>query len=118
MDTVDDDSSTNDMVVSLANGLVQNDMPKTKTDPNWGRIISAARNAGLSYDYKDTDLYLGSDKKSVQVLNKGVPVNFDRNHLNKLLRELQLNIKLDLNNGKAGAKGWGEDLTPNYVICS
>jgi len=44
------------------------------------------------------------------------PVNFDRNHLKKLLRESQLNIKLDLNNGKAGAKGWGTDLTTDYVL--
>ena len=182
MITVDGDTSTNDMVVVLANGLAQNDILKTKKDPyypvfkenlemmmthlaqqivldgegaskyieyeivnapseeyartmireisdstlvktamygrdpNWGRIISAAGNAGLPYDYKDTDLYLGSDKKSVQVLNKGVPANFDRNHLKKLLRESQLNIKLDLNNGKAGAKGWGTDLTTDYVL--
>ncbi len=182
MITVDGDTSTNDMVVVLANGLAQNDILKTKKDPyypvfkenlemmmthlaqqvvldgegaskyieyeivnapseeyartmirkisdstlvktamygrdpNWGRIISAAGNAGLPYNYEDTDLYLGSEGKSVKVLDKGVPATYDRNHLKKLLRESHLNIKLDLNNGKAGAKGWGTDLTTDYVL--
>ncbi len=182
MITVDGDTSTNDMVAVLANGLAQNDILKTKKDadypvfkenlemmmthlaqqivldgegaskyieyeivnapteeyartmirkisdstlvktamygrdPNWGRIISAAGNAGLPYNYKDTDLYLGADGKSVQVLDKGIPATYDRNYLKKLLRESHLNIKLDLNNGKAGAKGWGTDLTTDYVL--
>ncbi len=182
MITVDGDTSTNDMVAVLANGLAQNDVLKTKKDPeytvfkenlemmmshlaqqivldgegaskyieyeivnapseeyartmirtisdstlvktamfgrdpNWGRIIGAAGNAGLPYNYEDTDLYLGSDGKTVQVLTKGVPATYDRNHLKKLLRESHLRIKLDLNNGKAKAKGWGTDLTTDYVL--
>lgn len=182
MITVDGDTSTNDMVVVLANGLAQNEILKSKKDPdykvfkenlelmmshlaqqivldgegaskyieyeivnapseqyartmirkisdstlvktamygrdpNWGRIISAAGNAGLPYNYQDTDLYLGADGKSIQVLKRGVPETYDRNHLKKLLRESHLNIKLDLNNGKAGAKGWGTDLTTDYVL--
>ncbi len=182
MITVDGDTSTNDMVVVLANGLAQNNILKTKKDrgyavfkknlemmmthlaqqivldgegaskyieyeivnapsedyartmirkisdstlvktamfgrdPNWGRIIGAAGNAGLPYNYEDTDLYLGSEGKSVQVLKKGVPATYDRNHLKKLLRESHLTIKLDLNSGKARAKGWGTDLTTDYVL--
>ena len=182
MITVDGDTSTNDMVVVMANGLAENDILKTRKDsnylvfkenlekmmlhlaqqivsdgegaskfieyeivnapsedyarkmireisdstlvktamfgrdPNWGRIISAAGNAGLPYSYEDTDLYLGADDKSVQVLKSGVPVAYDRNYLKKLLRASHLNIKLDLNNGKAGSKGWGTDLTTDYVL--
>ncbi len=85
-------------------------------DPNWGRIISAAGNAGLPYDYHKTDLYLGTEINLIQVLDKGVPGKYDRNYLKKLLRESHLNIKLDLNDGKAGAKGWGTDLTTEYVL--
>ncbi len=182
MITVDGDTSTNDMVVVLANGLAQNDVLKSKKDadypvfkenlesmmahlaqqivldgegaskyihyeivnapseeyartmirkisdstlvktamygrdPNWGRIISAAGNAGLPYNYEETDLYLGSDKQLVLVLEKGVPAEYDRNYLKKLLRESHLNIKLDLNNGKSSAMGWGTDLTTDYVL--
>jgi glutamate N-acetyltransferase/amino-acid N-acetyltransferase len=85
-------------------------------DPNWGRIISAAGNAGIPFKYEETDLYLGSENKGLKVLEKGIPQDFDRNYMKKLLRESHLSIKLDLNNGKKKAKGWGTDLTTDYVV--
>lgn len=182
MITVDGDTSTNDMVVVLANGLAHNDIIKSNKDkgyaifkkhleemmihlaqlivsdgegaskfieyeivnapteeyarimirkisdsalvktamfgrdPNWGRIISAAGNAGLPFDYEKIDLYIGSDKKTVKVLEQGIPLEFDPNYIKKLLRESHLKIMLDLHNGKAKAKGWGTDLTTDYVL--
>jgi len=182
MITVDGDTSTNDMVVVLANGLAQNEKIKSKKeagfkifkkhleemmihlaqlivsdgegaskfieyeivnapseayartmirkisdsalvktamfgrDPNWGRIISAAGNAGLPFDYEKIDLYIGSEKKVVKVLEKGNPLDFDTNYIKKLLRESHLKILLDLHSGKANAKGWGTDLTTDYVL--
>ncbi|MDD3722325.1 MAG: bifunctional glutamate N-acetyltransferase/amino-acid acetyltransferase ArgJ [Lutibacter sp.] len=182
MITVDGDTSTNDMVIVLANGLAQNDIIKSKKDkgyaifkkhleemmvhlaqlivsdgegaskfieyeivnapteeyarimirkisdsalvktamfgrdPNWGRIISAAGNAGLPFNYEKIDLYIGSEKKTVKVLEQGIPLEFDPNYIKKLLKESHLNIVLDLHNGKAKAKGWGTDLTTDYVL--
>lgn len=182
MITVDGDTSTNDMVVVLANGMANNEELKTKNDkgfedfrsnleemmmhlaqqivsdgegaskfieyeivkarnekkartlirsistsslvktamfgrdPNWGRIISAAGNAGVPFDYEKIDLYMGSDVKTIKVLDKGVPAEYDKSFMKKLLRESHLKIKLDLNEGKASAKGWGTDLTTDYVM--
>lgn len=182
MITVDGDTSTNDMVIVLANGLAQNDTIKSKKDkgytifkkhleemmihlaqlivsdgegaskfieyeivnapteeyarimirkisdsslvktamfgrdPNWGRIISAAGNAGLPFDYEKIDLFIGSDKKSIKVLEQGIPLEFEPNYIKKLLRESHLKIVLDLHNGKAKSKGWGTDLTTDYVL--
>ena len=182
MITVDGDTSTNDMVIVLANGLAQNDIIKSKKDkgytifkknleemmvhlaqlivsdgegaskfieyeivnapsedyarimirkisgsslvktamfgrdPNWGRIISAAGNAGLPFDYEKTDLYIGSENKTIKVLEQGSPLEFDTNYIKKLLRESHLKILLDLHNGKAKSKGWGTDLTTDYVL--
>ena len=182
MITVDGDTSTNDMVIVLANGLAHNDIIKSKKDkgyaifkkhleemmihlaqlivsdgegaskfieyeivnaptedyarimirkisdsalvktamfgrdPNWGRIISAAGNAGLPFDYEKIDLYIGSDKKTIKVLEQGNPLEFDTNYIKKLLRESHLKIVLDLHNGKAKSKGWGADLTTDYVL--
>jgi len=182
MITVDGDTSTNDMVLVLANGKAQNEPLKSKKDkgykafkknldemmihlaklivadgegaskfieyevvnassvdearklireisdstlvktamfgrdPNWGRIVGAAGNAGIPFDYKKIDLYLGSDKKLEKVLDKGVPQEFDRNMMKKLLREAHLHIKMDLHQGKESAKGWGTDLTTDYVM--
>lgn len=182
MITVDGDTSTNDMVLVLANGRANNDELKTEKDngfdtfranledmmmhlaqqivsdgegaskyieyelvkvknekrgrtlirsisssalvktamfgrdPNWGRIISAAGNAGIPFNYKKIDLYLGSESKIIQVLNKGVPVEYDRSYMKKLLRESHIKIKLDMHEGNASAKGWGTDLTTDYVL--
>lgn len=79
-----------------------------------GRVNGS--NAGLPYDYHKTDLYLGTETRLIQVLEKGVPGKYDRNYIKKLLRESHINIKLDLNDGKAQAKGWGTDLTTDYVL--
>jgi glutamate N-acetyltransferase/amino-acid N-acetyltransferase len=182
MITVDGDTSTNDMVIVLANGLAHNDIIKSKKDegyatfkihleemmthlaqlivsdgegaskfieyeivnapteeyarimirkisdsalvktamfgrdPNWGRIISAAGNAGLPFDYEKIDLYIGSDKKTIKVLEQGIPLEFNANFIKKQLRESHLKIVMDLHNGKAKAKGWGTDLTTDYVL--
>lgn len=85
-------------------------------DPNWGRIISAAGNADVPFNYEKIKLYLGSDEKIIKVLDKGKPEEFDKNYMKRLLRESHIKIKIDINEGKAKAKGWGTDLTTDYVL--
>lgn len=182
MITVDGDTSTNDIVAVLANGLAENEMLTGKTDdgyaafrekleemmrhlaklivsdgegaskfityeavhapdeataralvraifdstlvkaamfgrdPNWGRIICAAGNADVPFDYRKVDLYLGDDHSQVLVLEKGIPQEYNRNYMKKLLRAADISIRLDLHNGEAKAKGWGADLTTDYVL--
>ncbi|MBN2615121.1 MAG: bifunctional glutamate N-acetyltransferase/amino-acid acetyltransferase ArgJ [Bacteroidales bacterium] len=182
MITVDGDTSTNDMVAVLANGLAGNDMIKTKRskgykefrtnleslmthlaksivsdgegaskfieyqvvdapdevtarklirsisastlvktamygrDPNWGRVIAAAGNAGVSFDYTKADLWLGDEKRQIKLLEKGGPLEFDTGYVKKLLRDSHIHLKLSLNSGKATATGWGSDLTTDYVV--
>ena len=182
MITVDGDTSTNDMVAVLANGLAGNEMIMTESDsgypifkdrltemmehlskliisdgegsskfveyhvvnatdentarkisrnvsgsslvktamfgrdPNWGRIVCAAGNAGVPFDYTTADLYLGDDKKQIKVLEQGQPLEYDRNYMKKLLRESHIVVKLDLHNGEASATAWGADLTTDYVL--
>jgi glutamate N-acetyltransferase/amino-acid N-acetyltransferase len=85
-------------------------------DPNWGRIISAAGNSSVPFDYEKIDLYLGSENKIIKVLEQGVPMEIDRGYMKILLRESHIRIKLDLKEGRAKAKGWGTDLTTDYVL--
>ncbi|MBL6445126.1 bifunctional glutamate N-acetyltransferase/amino-acid acetyltransferase ArgJ [Fulvivirga sp. 29W222] len=85
-------------------------------DPNWGRIMCAAGNAGVPFDFEKTDLYMGSDQELIKVLSQGKPEEFDRNTMKRVLRQSQLHIKVDLNSGKKQAEGWGSDLTTDYVM--
>lgn len=85
-------------------------------DPNWGRIVCAAGNAGVPFNYEEVDLYLGDENKLIKVLEQGQPQDYDRNYMKKLLRESHIYVRLDLNNGTEKATGWGSDLTTDYVM--
>lgn len=85
-------------------------------DPNWGRIICAAGNAGVDFDYTKANLYLGSEQQQVCVLSEGKPQDYDRNFMKKLLREAHLKVRLELQEGEESALGWGSDLTTDYVL--
>lgn len=85
-------------------------------DPNWGRVICAAGNAGVEFKYEQADLYLGTENSMIKVLENGQPQEFDKAYVKKLLRESQVYIKLDLKDGKFEATGWGADLTTDYVL--
>lgn len=85
-------------------------------DPNWGRIICAAGNAEVDFDYSVCDLYLGSEDNLVQVLENGRPLDYDRNYMKKQLRESHIFVKLDLKQGSEKAVAWGADMTTDYVL--
>ncbi len=85
-------------------------------DPNWGRILCAMGNAGVPFDPSKVDLYFGNEADQVQVLERGTPLAFDRNHIKRMLKESHINILLDLNFGDASAMGWGADMTTDYVM--
>ncbi|WP_339875849.1 bifunctional glutamate N-acetyltransferase/amino-acid acetyltransferase ArgJ [uncultured Algoriphagus sp.] len=85
-------------------------------DPNWGRIIAAAGNAGVSFNYKKVNLFIGDQNHLVQVLDKGNPVNFEKSYMKKLLRESHIRVELELNTGEEQGIGWGSDLTTDYVM--
>ncbi len=85
-------------------------------DPNWGRIICAGGNAGVPFDYRQVDLYLGDAEEQVQVLEKGRPLPFDRNKVKRLLRESHLIVRMNMNGGTGKGIAWGADLTTDYVM--
>ena len=85
-------------------------------DPNWGRIICAAGNAGVDFNYEEVDLFIGDENTQVKVLENGKPQEFDKNYMKKLLRESHIAIRLDLKNGRSESIGWGADLSTDYVL--
>ncbi len=103
----------------LVRGISDSSLVKTAMfgrDPNWGRIICAGGNSGVPFDYHQVDLFIGNETDLVKVLERGSPVEFDRNFLKRLLKESHVRIHLDLNNGEAEGVGWGTDLTTDYVM--
>lgn len=103
----------------LARNISSSSLVKTAMfgrDPNWGRIVCAAGNAGVPFNYQKVNLYLGNEETQIKVLEKGAPQQYDRNNMKRLLRESHIVVRLDLMEGKKSATAWGSDLTTDYVM--
>ncbi len=84
-------------------------------DPNWGRIVAAAGRAGVDYDPDKTDLYLGTAKRTVQLLSQSQPLEIDRKAVKRMMRAVYLYVHLDLGAGDGKATAWGADFSYEYV---
>ena len=84
-------------------------------DPNWGRIVAAAGRAGVVYDADKVDLYLGTSKRLLKILESGQPLPLDRRKLKSMMRASFLYVHLDLNQGEGKATAWGSDFSYEYV---
>ena len=84
----------------------------TGGDPNWGRIVSAAGYAGVSFDPARVDLHING----TQIFGQGNPVEFDVAAVSLGIREQrETSIQLRFGEGTAGVKFWTSDLTVEYV---
>lgn len=112
-------AASEDIARKLARNISDSTLVKAAMfgrDPNWGRIVCAAGNAGVPFNYENVDLYLGSEENMIQVLAQGQPAKYDRNSMKRLLRESQIFVQLNMNDGEESAKAWGSDLTTDYVM--
>ncbi len=87
-------------------------------DPNWGRIIAAAGNAGIPFKLEDVSLWIGKYK----LMDNGLPIDFDRKSVSRYMKEIvkgkgknTLNIHLIIGKGKEKGLSWGCDLSSEYV---
>ena len=80
-------------------------------DANWGRILCALGYSGAHFDPSKINIYIGD----VQVMEKGTPLLFDEEAALKVLSLNEVVIVCDLQSGNATAKGWGCDLSYDYV---
>jgi glutamate N-acetyltransferase/amino-acid N-acetyltransferase len=93
------------------------DSPLVKTaifgaDPNWGRIVSAAGYAGVSFEESDLSLWLGD----LLLYRNGVPEPFDRASASAYLKNnREILLRMVLATGHARATFWTCDLGYEYV---
>jgi glutamate N-acetyltransferase / amino-acid N-acetyltransferase len=93
------------------------DSPLVKTaiagaDPNWGRIVSAAGYAGVTFDPSKVTLHLNG----LLLYERGAPVDFDAAAAAKsIAADRDTSIVLLLEEGTAAARFWTTDLTAEYV---
>jgi glutamate N-acetyltransferase/amino-acid N-acetyltransferase len=83
-------------------------------DPNWGRVLAAAGYSGEEIDPVAVRLWFGEGDE-VQLLDRGMPLEFDRARASALLSLDPAILHLDLGLGKAAATLWTCDLSAEYV---
>jgi glutamate N-acetyltransferase/amino-acid N-acetyltransferase len=99
----------------IARSIANSPLVKTAiagSDPNWGRIISAAGNAGVPLDPAKVDI----DLQGVPVCRGGLAAEFSEDELKKKLDESECLIRFTIQSkGKGNTRFWTCDLTEKYI---
>ncbi|MEW5806155.1 MAG: bifunctional glutamate N-acetyltransferase/amino-acid acetyltransferase ArgJ [Acidobacteriota bacterium] len=175
--TVDGDTSTNDMVIVLANGLARNRMLTSEDDPayrifydaleyllvklskmivmdgegatkfieirvtgapmessavqaaksiansnlvktaihgedaNWGRILAAVGYSGIDFEPEAVEIFFDD----IPILRQHYAIDFSERRAKEILRQKEIRITVNLNQGTASASVWTCDLSQQYV---
>ena len=105
-----DDRAAEKVARCVANSL----LVKTSwfgSDPNWGRIVDAAGYARVGLDINRLDI----DYDDVPALNKGDPVQENKDRWKDVVSAKDFSISLDLNLGNGESEIWSNDLSEEYV---
>ncbi|MEC9093876.1 MAG: bifunctional glutamate N-acetyltransferase/amino-acid acetyltransferase ArgJ [Planctomycetota bacterium] len=103
---------------AVARAIADSPLVKTAifgTDPNWGRIVSAAGYSGIQFDPDESSLWLNG----TLLFRHGTPVEFDARKVSQSLKDqfdAQIVMELGVDSGNLNsAKCWTSDLTYDYV---
>lgn len=81
------------------------------SDPNWGRIMAAIGNSGVSINPQAIDIYFEDEL----IVCNGVGIGFNLSKARDILKQDKVNITINLNAGTNETTAWGCDLSPVYV---
>lgn len=108
-------ASSEDAAERIARAIANSLLVKTAiagSDPNWGRILSAAGNAGVALDPSKVNI----DLQDVPVCRGGLAADFSELDLKKKLDAADCLIRLAIEGrGKGSARFWTCDLTEKYI---
>jgi glutamate N-acetyltransferase/amino-acid N-acetyltransferase len=99
---------------AIARTIANSPLVKTAmhgNDPNWGRIVSAAGNAGVPFNPDTCILTLQGTK----VFTNGTPVPFSASQVSAALKKKEVTIDLDCRSGAGQATCWTCDLSKDYI---
>jgi glutamate N-acetyltransferase/amino-acid N-acetyltransferase len=106
---------TGDGAARMARAIANSPLVKTAvagSDPNWGRILSAAGNAGVAFDPSKTDVFM----QGVLVCRGGLAAPFSESELKWKLDAPGCEIRVTIRGrGKGAARFWTCDLTEGYI---
>lgn len=99
----------------ISHAVASSNLVKTAvygSDPNWGRIVSAAGYAGVPIDTAKLSLKINS----IPLFQCGEPLPFDAKAASRAIRDHHTTlIELCVGAGTGACTHWTSDLTPEYV---
>jgi glutamate N-acetyltransferase/amino-acid N-acetyltransferase len=106
---------TNQSAAQMARAIANSPLVKTAvagSDPNWGRILSAAGNSGVAFDPRKTDIHM----QNMAVCRGGLAAPFSEAELKQKLDAPECEIRVTVRGkGKGSARFWTCDLTEGYI---
>ncbi|MDQ2776815.1 MAG: bifunctional glutamate N-acetyltransferase/amino-acid acetyltransferase ArgJ [Acidobacteriota bacterium] len=106
---------TDDDARKVARAIANSPLVKTAiagSDPNWGRILSAAGYAGVTFDPANIDVFL----QKIPVCHGGLAADFDEAVLKKKLDDTEVRIRVvHKGKGNGEARFFTCDLTEGYI---
>jgi len=101
--------------VKIARCIANSPLVKTAlagSDPNWGRVLSAAGTSGVEFDPNKVDIFM----QGVQVCANGVGAEFSELDLKTKLDDRDILIRFEIKgDGKGETRFWTCDFTEGYV---
>ena len=111
-------AESKEQAVTLAKSVITSSLTKAAIfghDANWGRILCAMGYSGAKFDPENVDLYFESAAGKLQIITKGVAVDYSEEEATEILSEPKVTAIADIHMGEAAATAWGCDLTYDYV---
>lgn len=103
----------------LCKSIINSNLVKTAffgCDANWGRILSAMGATGVGFDQNKITISFCNKAGDIVLFQNGEPLNFDEKAALKILKEKEIIIDINLNQGNEQTiQGWGCDLSYEYV---
>jgi glutamate N-acetyltransferase/amino-acid N-acetyltransferase len=100
---------------AIARAIANSPLVKTAiagSDPNWGRILSAAGNAGVAFDPRQVAI----DFQRVVVCRRGLAAGFQEAALKAKLDQPECSIRFAIRgSGRGRARFWTCDFTEDYI---
>jgi len=114
--TIDVEGAPTDAAAEkMARAIANSPLVKTAiagSDPNWGRIITAAGYSGVVFDPRKTDI----DMQGLPVCRGGLAADFSEAELAAKLDAKECSIRVMIRgNGKGKARFWTCDFTEGYI---
>ena len=111
-------AKTKEDAVTLSKSVITSSLTKAAIyghDANWGRILCAMGYSGVLFNPEKVDLYFESAAGKIQIIEKGVALDYSEETATKILSEKEVTAVADVKMGDYCATAWGCDLTYDYV---